>query len=256
VKVVFFCGGYGMRLFPSTEAIPKPLVTVGDTPILWNLMKYYSHYGYKDFILCLGYKGNEIKKYFLNFNEALVNDFVMTRGGKKLEVLNKDIEEWTITFVDTGLHSNIGERLVAVKSHLQNEERFMANYSDALTDLHLSDLVQFAQNKDKIGCFITVNPPHSFHVVESDNGNVTDLHLIEQSNIRINGGFFIFKKQIFDYIKPGEELVLQPFQRLIKDKELVTYKYDGFWASMDTYKDKSRLDDMATHGKALWKVWK
>ena len=256
MKVVFFCGGYGMRLHPSTENIPKPLVNVGDHPILWNLMKYYSYFGHNDFILCLGYKGTEIKRFFLDYSEALSNDFILSSGGN-VEVLSKDIEEWRITFVNTGLHSNIGERLKSVEKYIGDDKWFLANYADALTDLDLRDLIDYAKKKDKIGCFITVNPPQSFHVVNSDRyGYVKDLSLIEKSGIRINGGFFIFKKDIFQFIHTGEDLVLKPFERLIELRQLVEYKYDGFWASMDTYKDKARLDDMANSGKGVWEVWK
>lgn len=256
MKVVFFCGGYGMRLYPSTGNIPKPLVNVGDNPILLQLMKYYAHYGYHDFILCLGYKGTEIKRFFLDYSETLSNDFIMSSGGD-IEVLSKDIEERRITFVDTGLHSTIGERLKSVEKYIGDDEWFMANYADALTDLNLPGLIDYAKKRDKIGCFITVNPPQSFHVVNSNRyGYVTELNLIEKSGIRINGGFFVFKKEIFQFIKTGEDLIFEPFERLIELRELVEYKYDGFWASMDTYKDKARLDDMANNGKAVWEVWK
>lgn len=256
MKVVFFCGGYGMRLYPSTDNIPKPLVKVGDHPILWELMKYYSHFGHNDFILCLGYKGNEIKEYFLNYNEALSNDFILSPGGR-IEILSKDIEEWSITFADTGLHSNIGQRLKRVEKYVGDDEWFLANYADALTDLNLKDLIDYAMRMDRIACFITVRPPHSFHVVDLDKDNhVIDLSLIERSDLRINGGFFVFKNEIFDYIQDEEELVMEPFQRLIDERELIAYRHDGFWASMDTYKDKAKLDDMAENGKALWEVWR
>src|SRR4030065_715751 len=137
MKVVLFCGGMGMRLYPSTENIPKPMVVIGEKPILWNLMKYYSYFGHKNFILCLGYKGEEIKKFFLNYDECLSNDFILSQGGKKRQLLKSDIEDWRITFVETGLDSNLGQRLKAVQKYLEGEEMFLANYSDGLTNLHL-----------------------------------------------------------------------------------------------------------------------
>jgi glucose-1-phosphate cytidylyltransferase len=261
MKSVFFCGGYGMRLYPDTENIPKPLVVVGDYPIIYNLMKSYDYYGHKDFVLCLGYKGNEIKKYFLEFNDAISCDFVMKPSSsdenERIEVLNRNMVDWKITFADTGLNSNIGERLLKVRKYLEDEDMFFANYADALSTINLNTLIQYAKKKDKIGCFIAVQPPSSFHLVDFDEqGFVKNLDMLGRSSLRINGGWFVFKKEIFDYINEGEELVVEPFQRLIEEKQLVVYPFDGFWASMDTYKDKSRLDDMAAKGNAIWEVWK
>jgi glucose-1-phosphate cytidylyltransferase len=261
MKSVFFCGGYGMRLYPDTENIPKPLVVVGDYPIVYNLMKSYDYFGHKDFVLCLGYKGNEIKKYFLEFNDAISCDFIMRPSSievnERIEVLHGNMIDWKITFADTGLNSNIGQRLLKVKKYLEDEEMFLANYADALSAINLNSLIRFAQKKDKIGCFIAVNPPSSFHIVDYDDQCfVKSLDMLGRSSIRINGGWFVFKKEIFDYIHEGEELVVEPFQRLIAEKQLVVYPFDGFWASMDTYKDKARLDDMAAQGNAIWEVWK
>jgi glucose-1-phosphate cytidylyltransferase len=261
MKSVFFCGGYGMRLYPDTENMPKPLVVVGDYPIIYNLMKSYGHYGHKDFVLCLGYKGNEIKKYFLDFNDAISCDFVMKPSSidenKRIEVLNRNMIDWKITFADTGLNSNIGQRLLRVRKYLEDEDMFLANYADALSTIDLKTLIRYAKKKDKIGCFITVKPPSSFHIVDFDEqGFVKNLDMLGKSLLRINGGWFVFKKEIFDYINEGEELVVEPFQRLIEEKQLIVYPFDGFWASMDTYKDKSRLDDMAAKGNAIWEVWK
>jgi glucose-1-phosphate cytidylyltransferase len=257
MKVVLFCGGMGMRLYPSTENIPKPMVLVGEKPILWHLMKYYSHFGHKEFIICLGYKGEQIKKFFLNYDECLANDFTLSNGGKKRKLIKSDIEDWKITFADTGLHSNIGQRLKAVQNYLEEDEIFLANYSDAVTDMPLPDIINFFKDSGKIGCFTAVRPFNTFHIISTDsNGLVTDMFPIDKSNIRINGGFFVFKKEIFDYIHKGEELVLEPFHRLIKKKELIAYKYDGFWGNMDTYKDKQKLDELVDSDKTLWQVWK
>jgi len=257
MKVVLFCGGMGMRLYPSTENIPKPMVLVGEKPMLWHLMKYYSHFGHKDFILCLGYKGEEIKKFFLNYDECLSNDFTLFNGGKKRKLLKSDLEDWKITFADTGLHANIGQRLKAVEHYLEEEDVFLANYSDAVTDMPLPKMVDFFTEKGKIACFIAVKPFNTFHIISSDSdGLVIDMKSIDRSEIRINGGFFVFRKEIFSYINEGEELVNEPFHRLIREKELSAYRYDGFWGNMDTYKDKQKLDELVLNDKAPWEIWK
>lgn len=256
MKVVLFCGGLGMRLHPSTEKIPKPLVTVGGKPVLLHLMKYYSYFGHKDFILCLGYKGEEIKKFFLNYDECLTGDFVLANGEKKEKLFKSEIENWRITFAETGLDSLIGTRLKKVEKYLRDEEVFLANYSDGLTDLHLPDLLNYSRKKNKIACMITVKPTIGFHHVLTDkNGYVKDICQFNQTSVRINGGFFVFKKQIFDYIKLGEDLVFEPFQRLMQKRQLVAYKHNGFWASLDTYKDKQRLDELATKQASSWEIW-
>jgi len=257
MKVVLFCGGMGMRLREYSESIPKPMVNIGYRPILWHLMKYYASYGHKDFILCLGYKGDTIKNYFLNYDECLSNDFTMTHGGKKLQMANTDIHDWKITFVDTGLNANIGQRLKAVEPHLQGEEMFLANYSDGLSDLDLPKLIDYFSARKKIAGFLSIKPTQSFHVVSIQNGGIVrDIQDLSKSGMWINGGFFVFRNEIFQYLNPGEELVHEPFQRLIKENELIAYKYEGFWISMDTFKDKQRLDDMYARSETPWEVWK
>jgi len=255
MKVVLFCGGLGMRLHPSTESIPKPLITVGGEPVLLHLMKYYSYFGHKDFILCLGYKGDKIKQFFLNYDECLSGDFVLSNGDKKQKLFKSEIESWKITFAETGLYSPAGERLKKVEKYLCDEETFLANYSDGLTDLYLPDLINFSGRRDRIACMITVKLTVGFHYVSTDaDGYVDAICQLDQTPVRVNGGFFVFKKQIFDYIKSGEDLIFEPFQRLIQKRQLVAYKHDGFWASLDTYKDKQRLDELALKN-AYWEIW-
>ncbi len=245
-----------MRLHPTTGLIPKPLVPVGEKPIIWHLMKYYSYFGYKDFILCLGYKGEAIKKFFLNYDECLSNDFILSNGGQDRKLINKTNDDWKITFVDTGFHSNIGQRLKAVKKYLENEQVFLANYSDGLTNLNLFTLLDYFKRKNKIACILTVKPFYSYHSICSDkDGLVLDVTPLAQSDIRINGGYFVLKNEIFDYIKDGEDLVNEPFQRLIAKQGLLSYKFDGFWASMDTYKDKLQPEECVAKGNAQWQVW-
>lgn len=257
MKVVLFCGGLGMRLRDHSQNTPKPLATIGDRPILWHVMNYYSHYGHNDFVLCLGYQAAAIKQYFLDYEETLSNDFILGKGGREVTLLNRDIDDWTITFVDTGLHANIGERLVAVREHVAGEEMFLANYSDGLSDLPLDSYVRNFREKGRAACFLSVRPNASFHFVEtSDDGAVRALRSMEEADIRINGGYFVFRQEIFDYIEKGEELVVEPFERLIGSDQLLAYRYDGFWRCMDTFKDKQALEEMAARDDAPWQVWK
>jgi glucose-1-phosphate cytidylyltransferase len=255
MKVVLFCGGLGMRLREYSDRIPKPLAEIGSRPLLWHLMKYYAHYGHKDFVLCLGYGAAAIKTYFVDYEEYVSNDFVLSGSGR-IELLQKDLEDWRITFVDTGLHSNIGSRLMAAKKHLVGEDVFLANYADGLSDLDLGKHVESFLARSKIASFLSVAVPQTYHVVHADSENcATKLEHVAESPIRINGGFFAFRKELFDYMKPGEELVIQPFQRLIEKRELLAIPYAGFWRSMDTFKDKIELDDLIAKGRAPWQVW-
>lgn len=256
MKVVLFCGGAGMRLRDYSTSIPKPLVEVGPHPILWHLMKYYAHFGHKDFILCLGHGAQAIKTYFRNFDELISNDFVMTKGGRDIELLQRDIEDWRITFVDTGTNSNIGQRLLRVRQHLDGETEFLANYADGLTDLDLHAYLEYFRARGKIASFVSIPAPHTFHVIDADaEHHVRRLVAVSSSTVRINGGFFALKSEIFDYIREGEELVLEPFERLGNERQLLAYPFDGFWRNMDTFKDKMGLDDLWLQDKAPWRVW-
>lgn len=257
MKVVLFCGGFGMRMREYSETIPKPMVKIGYRPILWQVMKYYAHFGHKDFILCLGWQGNAIKDYFLNYDECVSNDFVLSGGGDKIKLLNRDIDDWTITFVDTGTSSNIGERLKAVEPHLDGEKTFLANYTDGLSDLPLDSLIAFHEQEQAIASFLSVRPAQSFHAVSTDEqGKVRHLQAIAESGLWMNGGFFVFAHEIFDYLHAGEELVEEPFHRLIQAGRLSTMRYDGFWCCLDTYKEKQALDDMHARGESPWELWK
>ncbi len=258
MKVVLFCGGLGMRLREYSEAIPKPLVPVGYRPIVWHVMRYYAHYGHNEFILCLGYRGDAIKHYFLNYDETISNDFVMSEGGKKVALLASDIQDWNITFVDTGLSANIGQRLKAVQPFLQGERMFLANYSDGLTDLPLPLAIDFfGAREDAVACFAGVAPTSSFHLVKvAQGGRVDSIRHVTDVGMRINGGYFVLRSQIFDWIREGEDLVEEPFQRLAAAGRLLAYEYDGFWACMDTFKEKQALEDMYSRGRTPWEVWK
>lgn len=258
MKVVLFCGGFGMRLRDYSESVPKPLVNVGYRPILWHVMKYYAHFGHRDFILCLGWQATAIKNYFLKYDECVSNDFVLSNGGAEVELLNSDIHDWKITFVDTGANACVGERLRAVRKHLKGEDAFFANYTDGLTDLHLPDLVDAFQATRPVGMFLSVHPRYqTFHTVETeDDGLVRSIQPVRDSKMWMNGGFFLFRQEIFDYLHEGEELVHEPFQRLIAASQLRTLRYPGFWACMDTFKEKAMLDDMVASGSGPWEVWR
>ena len=256
MKVVLFCGGLGMRIREAGESVPKPMVSIGYRPILWQVMKYYAHFGHRDFVLCLGYRGDVIKDYFLHYSECVSNDFVLSDGGKKLQLMSSDITDWRITFVETGATSNIGQRLKAVEQYVRDEPVFLANYSDGLSDLSLPVLLDHFQNQHAIASFVSVRPNLSYHVVSvADGGRVTAIQDIRRAAIRINGGFFVLRNEIFDYMREGEELVCEPFQRLVEARRLAAYEYDGFWMSMDTFKDRQQLEDIHARGSAPWEVW-
>jgi glucose-1-phosphate cytidylyltransferase len=257
MKVVIFCGGMGMRLREYSENIPKPMVPIGYRPILWHVMKYYAHFGHKDFILCLGYRADVIKQYFLNYDECLSNDFTLSRGGKEVALHHSDIDDWSTTFAETGINSNIGMRLKGVEKYLSKDELFLATYADGLTDLDLHELVGFARAHEKIATFACMKPNLSYHLVDlGEDGRVNRIRPIKDANLRINAGFFVFRREVFDHIQLGEELVVEPFERLIQKDQLMGYPYEGFYASMDTFKDKQHLDQLYARGNAPWEVWK
>lgn len=256
MKVVLFCGGLGMRLREVSERTPKPMIPIGYRPILWHVMKYYAHFGHKDFILCLGYGADVIKDYFLKYDECISNDFILSEGGTKVQMITSDIHDWSITFVDTGVDTNIGQRLKAVETYIEKDEFFLANYSDGLTDLHLPDQIDHFRKQRKVASLLSVRPRFSTHVIcAGPDGVVTNIQDMGKSGIRINGGYFIFSREIFSYIRDKEELVHEPFQRLMKERELIAYSFDGFWAAMDTFKDKQHLDQLFSKGNPPWQIW-
>lgn len=256
MKVVLFCGGFGMRMRDYSESIPKPLVSIGYRPILWHVMKYYAHYGHKDFILCLGWKADLIKDYFLRYEECRSNDFVLSAGGRNIDLLHRDIDDWNITFCDTGVNASIGERLKAVEQHLDGEQTFLANYTDGLCDVNLPELIEFHQQRSAVASFLSVRPSQSFHTVETDDdGAVQKIKEVGDGAILMNGGFFVFDQQIFNYLHAGEDMVGDAFGRLIDQGSCYSMKYDGFWGCMDTFKEVQLLQDMHDQGRTPWTVW-
>jgi glucose-1-phosphate cytidylyltransferase len=234
MKVVLFCGGLGSRLREHAGTIPKPLVTIGDRPILWHLMKYYAHFGHREFILCLGYRADLIREYFAIDGEA----------------------EWSVSLVDSGVDATVGERLKAVAPYLKDEEIFLANYSDGLSDLPLDPYIEEFRASDAIGTLLCVRPSQTFHVVDVETRGVASaIREVRDADVWINGGFFAFRPAIFDYLHDGEDLVEPALQRLTEAGLLRAHRYEGFWAAMDTLKDKVAFDEIEANHTAPWMVW-
>ena len=255
MKVVLFCGGLGTRIRELSATVPKPMIPIGHQPILWHVMDYYSRFGHRDFILCLGYKSNIIKDFFLNLRPETLGDCVVSRHGTKVEMLEHRNDDWKISLIDTGVWRSIGQRLWFVRDHLKDEEYFLANYSDGLTDVDLNAVIETFKASNKVGCFVAVRPPLTYHLADiNDDGRVKGILSSETANLWINGGFFIFRRDIFDYMREGEELVIEPFQRLIEKDLLMAHRHGGFWRSMDTLRDRQALVDMFEQGDVPWHV--
>ncbi len=257
MKVVLFCGGLGTRLREYSETIPKPLVDIGGRPIVWHLMKYYAHFGHKEFILCLGHGGNQIREYFANFRDWASNDFSMIDGKVTLHDHGSDVFDWKISFIETGLMSNIGQRLLRIKSYLEREELFLANYSDGLSDIPLPEQIRQFEASGcvcSVGC---VRPSQMLSGISTDeDGLVTRIDYLNEFGLYINGGFFVMRPEIFNHVRAGEELVEEPFQRLVADGKLAGYRHDGFWGAVDTLKDKKRFDAMYAADDTPWMIWR
>jgi glucose-1-phosphate cytidylyltransferase len=257
MKVVLFCGGQGLRMRGGSDDVPKPMVTLGTRPILWHLMKYYAHWGYNDFILCLGHKGTAIKNFFAHYQEWISNDFILSNGGRSLDLLQRDTDDWRITLIDTGQDACIGERLLAVRHLVENEPIFLANYSDGLSDFPMPAIVDHLDRTGAVGSMMVARPNISLHFVNRDkDGLVTGVVDAEQAGSWINAGFFAFRPELFDYMRPGEDLVLEPFNRLIRERKLAALPYEGFWRCCDTFKDYQTLENLHARGPAPWELWR
>jgi len=256
MKVVLFCGGASLRLPELADAVPKPMIRIGYRPILWHVMRAYAHFGMRDFVLCLGERGDLVKDYFLAYDEAISNDFVLSEGGRHVELLGSDIADWRIAFVDTGQHTAVGERLLRVRQHVADEEVFAANYADVLTDAPLDELVADFRQRAEVAALLAVRPTYSFHLVDDDgHGRVRGLRDVRAADLWVNGGYYLFRPGIFDYLRPGEDLVGGAVDRLVADRQLVAYRYDGFYASLDTLKDRQRLQESSETGRPPWARW-
>jgi glucose-1-phosphate cytidylyltransferase len=257
MKVVLFCGGLGMRMRADNQSLPKPMMPIGSRPVLWHVMRYYAHFGHTEFILCLGYGAEAVKDYFLNYRETTSNDFVLRKGGDDIELLDTDISDWSITFIDTGLDTAIGERLRRVRPYLGTDEVFLANYGDVLTDAPMHELIDQFTETDAVAQMLAVKPQDSFHVLEMADGNrVTSLTPVADMSMRINGGYFVLRRGIFDYLHEGEDLVMDGCRRAAADGRMRAVQYDGFWAPMDTLKERAALEDQYRRGISPWALWR
>lgn len=250
MKVVIFCGGMGVRMGEATQRIPKPMIPIGSQPILWHIMKWYASWGHTDFILCLGYRAEVVKEYFLRYHEVLANDFVPQ--GSEVKLLASEMDDWRITFLDTGYRATIGDRLLAARRYIGDDEVFLATYGDGLTDAPLDEMIDQLVANGRTGLFMSVRPRLSYHVVEADeDGTVRSIEEMGSADVRINGGFFVFRRRIFDDLRPGED-IMDEAARLAKQGALQVYRHDGFWAPMDTIKDKQDLDALVQSGQPPW----
>jgi glucose-1-phosphate cytidylyltransferase len=257
MKVVLFCGGLGMRMRSGPESLPKPMTPIGSRPVLWHVMRYYAHFGHTEFILALGFGAQSVKDYFLNYEETASNDFVLTKGGANVELLGSDISDWTITFIDTGMDTPIGERLRRVRPYLEDDEVFLANYGDVLTDAPMNDIITDFLATDAAGSLLAVRPQDSFHVVAiDDDSRVSGFEPVADKHFRINGGYFVLRQDIFDYLNPDEDLVMDACVRAAADGRMRAVQYDGFWAPMDTLKERAALEEMYRHGECPWALWR
>lgn len=256
-QVVILCGGRGMRLNERTESIPKPMVEIGGMPILWHIMKIYSAFGFKDFILCLGYKGEKIREFFMDLNEWRRKDFTLRvkDGARHVSYHTPEVEDWTITFGDTGLETNTGGRIKQVEQHITTSP-FFVTYGDGLADINLRDLLAYHTKTGRIGTMTCVQPRTHFGIVEiDDSGVIVGYHEKPLLSTRVNGGFFVFNREVFSYIEGNEILEKEPFERLVRGRNLTAYCFDGFWMCMDTYKDTQTLNELYLNGHPPWKVW-
>ena len=254
--VVILCGGRGTRLQEETEFKPKSLVEIGGRPILWHLMKIYAKYGYYRFILCLGYKGNLIKEYFLNYS-AMANDLTLRlrTGAQEIRNHQDTIEDWEITFVDTGLETQTGGRIYRIRDLIE-EDYFLANYTDGLSDIDLDKLVAYHKEKGKVATVTGFHPHSRYGIVRVDDGGIVNYWQEKPlMNDLTSGGYFVFDRRIFDDLDPDCILEQEPLTRLAKDRELALWPHDGYWQCMDTHKEALALNKVWDSGRAPWKTW-
>ena len=257
MKTIIFCGGQGTRLREETEYRPKPLVDIGGHPILWHIMKLYGHYGFSDFVLCLGYRGHMLKEYFLNY-EAMNNDFTIRMGGQQRIHYHDSHKEqdYCVTLADTGLNTMTGGRLLRIKRFIE-DDTFLVTYGDGVADVDLRALLDFHQAHGKVATITTVQPPSRFGILDiGKDKHVDRFREKPQQESWASAGFFVFNRRIFDYLW-GDDCALEqhPLQQLAAEGELVAYCHEGFFYAMDTYREYLLLNEMWNSGKAPWKVW-
>ncbi len=260
IQVVILCGGEGTRIREVSTILPKPMLTIGGRPILWHIMKIYSTYGFENFILCLGYKGEMIKNYFYDY-EILNSDFTVELGGhKRIEICSNHHKEqgWQVTLADTGEKSLKGSRIKKIEKYVEGD-LFMLAYGDGVADINLNELLSFHKRHGRIGTVTGVRPPSRFGELMVKNNQI--ISFVEKPQVSeglINGGFFVFNRKLFDYLSEEDncDFELGPLEQLAKDGELMVYQHKGEWACMDTYRDMKYLDKLWESGKAFWKIWR
>jgi glucose-1-phosphate cytidylyltransferase len=258
MQVVILCGGKGTRLREETEYRPKPMVPIGEHPILWHIMKLYAHYGHDEFILCLGYKGQVIKDYFLNYRQV-VNDFTLKLGhNRELNYHGSTQEEdWTVTLANTGADSMTGARVKRIEKYLKGDT-FMLTYGDGVGDINLQDLLEFHRRHGKLATLTGVSPPGRFGELTRREHQVTEFNEKPQTaGGLINGGFFVFHRDVLRYFNDSPELILEqePLRKLAADGQLMCHPHQGFWQPMDTFREFELLNDLWRRNRAPWKVW-
>src|SRR6202000_1412205 len=250
MKVVLFCGGLGMRTRGRVTPAPKPMAMIGERPMLWHVMRYYAHFGHTDFVLCLGYGASYVKSFFLNYDETRSNDFVLHGSDSRQVTLFKtDISDWNITFVDTGLNSQIGERGHRVGGFVDGEPMFLANYADVFTNAPLPDMIAGFEASSAVVSLLAVPPQSSHHVVDiAEDGLITQVTPVRDLRQWENGGYSVLRPEIFDFLNEGEDLVEDALMRLIPQRKVLAYPYRGYWTPADTVKERAQLEAMYHRG--------
>ncbi len=256
MKTVILCGGRGTRLGEHGASVPKALIEIGEQPVIWHLLKIYAHYGFDDFVLCLGFLSDKIKRFFIE-RQWLNADFTIdANSNQSLLEMNKAFENWRVTFAETGLETNTGGRLKKVQKYLVGEETFFVTYGDGLANINLDELLRFHKSHGKIATLTAVHPRTNFGIIKLDGENlVSEFHEKPVMNEWINGGFFVFNREIFDYLDENCILEREPLERLAQEKQLAAFPHEKFWKCVDTYKDNIEFNELWNEGKADWKVW-
>lgn len=245
-----------MRMRDGVTNAPKPMAMIGDRPLLWHVMRYYAHFGHTDFVLCLGYGASVVKDFFLNYDETRSNDFVLENGAKNVRLFKTDISDWRITFVDTGLHSPIGERLRRVRRFVENDEMFLANYADVFTDAPLPDMIDQFASSDAVASLLAVPLQSSHHMVDvASSGEVTQVIPMRDLRQWENGGYFVLRPQIFDFLSEGDDLVEDVIVQLVAQRKVLAYQHKGYWSPADTVKERALLEEMYHAGNCPWMIW-
>lgn len=254
MKSVLLCGGLGTRLSEETHLVPKPMVKVGEIPILQHIMGIYSKHGFNDFVLALGFKAEVIKQHFLNFY-ALNNDLSISLKTGEVKHIREKQKDWNVDLIDTGMQTLTGGRLLRLKEHLKGEKTFMMTYGDGVADIDIKKLVEFHKSHGKIATFTAVRPPSRFGVIDFEGDKVVSFKEKPQTQDGwINGGFFVLETKVFDYLNEGDQTIFErhPLEKLAEDGQLMAYKHEGFWQCMDTLRDKTYLNGLVENGQAPW----